>query len=144
MRMTMVVAVAAVVAAISLSSALAASPPQLRLTACVNTQSPPQLVITQTWKNAGPADFGGAYVIVYDFIYSLSPFLADTVQLNYLSNTGGLVSGSQFDVFNSFLGTSGFVPWDNYVRIDVTYNVNLTTTVSSTINQPKQGWRTCK
>jgi hypothetical protein len=144
MRMAIAVVAAAVVAAVSLGSALAASPPQLRLSACVNTQTPPQFVINQTWKNAGPADFGGPYVIVYDFISSLSPFAADTIPLNYLANPGGLVSGSQFDVFNSWIAPSGFVPWNDYIRVDVTYNVNQTTTVSSTLTKPKMGWRTCK
>jgi len=35
------------------------------------------------------------------------------------------------------------VPWNNYIRIDVTYNVQLTTTVSDTILKPKNGWRAC-
>jgi hypothetical protein len=145
MRKAISMLAVAIVAAVLVSGSLAASPPSLRLKACVNDASPPQFVITQTWRNAGPADFGGFYVIVYDFISSLGPpLVADTIPLNYLANPGGLASGSQFDTFNSFLGPTGFVPWNNYIRVDVTYNVNLTTTVSSTLLQPKMGWRSCR
>jgi hypothetical protein len=144
MRKGLMVLAVAVVAAVFVGNAVSATPPSLRASACINAASPQQLVVTQTWKNAGPADFGGQYDIVFDFISSLSPFVADTVDNKYLANVGDLVSGSQFDLFNSFIGPSGFVPWNNYIRVDVTYVVGGTTTVSDTILKPKNGWKACK
>src|SRR5262245_59794873 len=82
---------ATAVAGVLAGTAVSASPPSLRASACVNTSAPPQIVVTQSWKNAGPATFGGQYNIVFDFISSLSPFTADTVNNSYLANTGDLV-----------------------------------------------------
>src|SRR5262245_22697504 len=114
MRLAIAVAVAAVVAAVAVGSAVAAAPVQLRVSACVDTATPPHMTINQTWKNVGPADFTGPYDIVYDFISSLNPFTADSLDIQYIPTPGGFVSGSQFDVFNSWIGTSGFVPWNAY------------------------------
>ena len=51
----------ALIAALSATGAHAAAPPSLRATVCVDTASPPHLLMTQTWRNAGPADFAGMF-----------------------------------------------------------------------------------
>jgi hypothetical protein len=141
-RAILVFAAMAAVAALSAGGALAAPPPSLKATVCANTATPQQLVVTQTWKNAGPADIAGPYTIVYDF--QSGPTTFDTVDRQYIANPGDMVSGSQSDTFNPFVGPSGFVPWDSYFSVAVTWNVNQTTTVSTTVTEPKNGWRTCK
>jgi hypothetical protein len=55
-----------------------------------------------------------------------------------------MVSGTQTDTFNAFIGESGPVPWNTYFRVDATRVVNGTTTVSDVVTQPKNGWRTCR
>ena len=137
-----IVALGAVVAALSAASAPAASPPSLRLSACVDTASPPHLVLTQTWRNAGPADFAGLFHIVYDFQYGPSSW--DTISQEYLGNAGQMVSGTQTDTFNSFFSESGPVSWNTYSTVTATWVVGGTTTVSDTVARPKNGWRTCR
>jgi hypothetical protein len=141
-RLAAVGALFAVTGALSDSSALAASPPSLRATVCVNTATPQQLIINQSWKNAGPADFAGFFDIVYSF--QSGPTTFDTVDRQYLANAGQLTSGSQTDTFNSFVGPNGFVPWNTYSSVSATWVVGGTTTVADTVTQPKHGWRTCK
>jgi hypothetical protein len=137
-----VVVLGALIAALSAINAQAATPPSLRATVCVDTASPPHLAITQTWKNAGPADFAGMFDIVYTFQYGPSSY--ESIDRQYVANAGQMVSGTQTDTFNAFIGESGPVPWNTYFRVDATWVVNGTTTVSDVVTQPKNGWRTCK
>jgi hypothetical protein len=141
-RRRSVVALCALIAALSATGAHAAAPPSLRATVCVDTASPPHLLMTQTWRNAGPADFAGMFDIVYAFQYGPNSF--DSVDRQYIANAGQMVSGTQTDTFNAFIGAEGPVPWNTYSSVSATWVVNGSTTVSDTVTQPKNGWRTCK
>jgi hypothetical protein len=141
-RGSAVVALGALIAALFAMDAQAAAPPSLRATVCIDTASPPHLVMTQTWKNAGPADFAGVFDIVYTFQYGPSSY--ESIDRQYVATAGQMVSGRQTDTFNAFIGESGPVPWNTYFRVDATWVVNGTTTVSDVVMQPKNGWRTCR
>jgi hypothetical protein len=141
-RRRSVVALGALIAALSATGAHAAAPASLRATVCVDTASPPHLLMTQTWKNAGPANFAGVFDIVYTFQYGPSSY--ESIDRQYVATAGQMVSGTQTDTFNAFIGESGPVPWNTYFRVDATWVVNGTTTVSDVVTQPKNGWRTCK
>lgn len=138
MRKAFSVLAVLVVAAAFVGSASSARQPSLKLSACVNAASPQQLVVTQTWWHAGPADFAGQYTIVFNFY--LNGVYDSSIDNNYIAAAGDLVSGTQTDTFNPFIGTA----WNDWTRVDATYVVGGTTTVSGTVNKPKNGWRACK